>query len=249
MEDPLAVLRPCHQSQALLVSSAQANWQEVESPPNISIAFEGKPHSSLKAIAQAFNRQFTACSAQQNQALKRLMRDLHNHHRADLSNRPFYERGVAAAIRKAGSSTAQEPDGLTVLHLRHLGEHGLAFLTELLHPGHWEELRHNPDFEGKEVTKPSSLLPLHLTPLPGSENIGAAPPPIHRGGNGYTLLPARFQTEALHRLGLLPISARVVSGFNSHGGGHLEGVRHSLSPPLYRDGPPPSTPSQFGEVA
>ena len=59
------------------------------------------------------------------------MRDLHNHHRADLSNRPFYERGVAAAIRKAGSSTAQEPDGLTVLHLRHLGEHGLAFLTEL----------------------------------------------------------------------------------------------------------------------
>ena len=36
------------------------------------------------------------------------------------------------AIRKAGSSTAQNPDGLTVLHLRHLSEHGLTFLMELV---------------------------------------------------------------------------------------------------------------------
>ena len=49
----------------------------------------------------------------------------------DPSYRPFDERGVAAAIRKAGSSTAQTPDGLTVLHLSHLGKHGLAFLMEL----------------------------------------------------------------------------------------------------------------------
>ena len=38
--------------------------------------------------------------------------------------RPFDERGVAAAVRKAGSST--------VLHLRRLGEHGLGFLAELI---------------------------------------------------------------------------------------------------------------------
>ena len=36
-------------------------------PPNISIAFEGKPHSSSNAIAQAFNRQLGG-------ALRRLMR-------------------------------------------------------------------------------------------------------------------------------------------------------------------------------
>ena len=51
------------------------------------------------------------------------MRDLHRHHSVDPPYRPFDERGFAAAIRKAGSST--------VLHLRHLGEHGLGFLTEL----------------------------------------------------------------------------------------------------------------------
>ena len=54
-------------------------------PPNISIVFEGKTHSSLKAIAQAFKRHFIACSAQHNQALKRLMRDLHRHHRVEPS--------------------------------------------------------------------------------------------------------------------------------------------------------------------
>ena len=51
------------------------------SPPlNNSIAFEGKPHSSSKAIAQAFNGQFAACSAQHDRALRRLMRDRHRHH-------------------------------------------------------------------------------------------------------------------------------------------------------------------------
>ena len=61
------------------------------------------------------------------------MRDIHRHHLVDPSYRPFDERDVAAAIMKEGSSTAQGPDGLSVLHLRHLGEHGLAFLTELFY--------------------------------------------------------------------------------------------------------------------
>ena len=54
------------------------------------------------------------------------MRNLHRNHCVDPD-----ERGVAAAIRKVGSSTAQGQDRLAVLHLRHLGEHGLAFVTEL----------------------------------------------------------------------------------------------------------------------
>ena len=45
-------------------------------PPNISIDFDGKTQSSTKVIARAFNRQFTACSAQQDRAIRRLMRDL-----------------------------------------------------------------------------------------------------------------------------------------------------------------------------
>ena len=90
-----------------------------------------KTHSSPKAIARAFDRQFIACSAQQDRAIRRLTTKLDHHHRVDPSYRPFDEGGVAAAIRKVGSSTTQGPDRLTMLHLCHLGPHGLAFLAEL----------------------------------------------------------------------------------------------------------------------
>ena len=99
-------------------------------PPNISIAFEGGAHSSSKAIARAFNRQFAVRSVPQDRTLRRLMREIHRNHPVDLSYSPFDERGVAAAIRKEGSSTAQGPGGLTMLHFYHLWEHVLAFLTE-----------------------------------------------------------------------------------------------------------------------
>ena len=42
----------------------------------------------------------------------------------------FFVRGVAAVIMKAGSFTAQVPDGLTVLHLHYLGPYGIAFLMD-----------------------------------------------------------------------------------------------------------------------
>ena len=127
----------------------------------------------------------------------------------------FDERGVAAAIRRAGSSTAQGPDVLAVLDLYHLGERDMAFLTELFKLSVAEVDIPVGDFEGREATRPGSLLPPHLTALPGSEDIGAAPPLIHRGGTGYTPLPAWLQTEALHRLGPAPnFCYRVDSGFN-----------------------------------
>ena len=85
----------------------------------------------MKAIARAFTRKLTDCSAQQDWAIRRLMSDLHHHLRVVPSCRPFNERGITAAIRKASSSTAQGPDGLIMLHLCHLGAHGLAFLMEL----------------------------------------------------------------------------------------------------------------------
>ena len=59
------------------------------------------------------------------------MKEIHHHHRVDLSYQPFDVRGVAAAIRKAGSFTAKGNDRLTVIHLRHLGPHCITILMEL----------------------------------------------------------------------------------------------------------------------
>ena len=84
--------------------------------------------------------------------------------------------GVGVAIRKVGSSVAQGPDGLTVLPIRRLGDHGLAFLTELL----------NLSVAGVEIPaiwKNSIIIKILKAgrALPGSEDIGAAPPPVHSG--------------------------------------------------------------------
>ena len=82
---------------------------------------------------------------------------------------------------KAGSSTAQGPDGFTVLHLRHLGEHDLAFLSEIFNlsvagvfiPAIWKNsvMTHILDFDGREVTRQGSLLSPHPTALLGNEDI------------------------------------------------------------------------------
>ena len=84
---------------------------------------------------------------------------------------------------------------------------------------------------------------------------------VHRGGTGYTPLPARLQIRAspLPRpcstflLGLFLGSTSVswlnpIAMANSHSNGHLEGIRHSLSPPHNRSDPLLPIPAQFGEV-
>ena len=109
----------------------------------------------------------TTCFVQQDRTIRRLMKDHHRHHRVDPSYRPFDNRGVAASIRKAGYTTAQGPDGLTMLHLHPLGAHGLAFLTELFNlsiawiniPAIWKN--HNPDFKGRKASRPWPIITPH----------------------------------------------------------------------------------------
>ena len=49
-------------------------------------------------IAQAFNRQFTACSVPQDRTIRVLLRVLHHHHCVDPSYRQFDVKGVAVAM-------------------------------------------------------------------------------------------------------------------------------------------------------
>ena len=140
----------------------------------------------------------------------------------DPSYRPFDERGVAAAILKAGWSTAQGPDGLTVLHLRHLGAQDLAFLTELFNlsvsgidiPAIWKNSiiipilkAGKPQEQGRSYRLISLLCLavkiLERLILPSIvEALGTRP-------SQHCFKPRHYNASAL-----LPISARVVSGFN-----------------------------------
>ena len=84
---------------------------------------------------------------------KRFLRKLHRHHRVDPSYRPFDERGVAAAIRKSGSSTVHGPPLPPRSAWLGLPDGALQPLCcWKQHPVNLEELRHNPDPEGREAS-------------------------------------------------------------------------------------------------
>ena len=197
------------------------SWAARGLPPKTSISLEGKTHSSSKAIAQAFNRQFAACPAQHNQALRRLIRD---HHCVDPFYRQSNKRGVAAAIRKAGSSTAQRswrahcaPPQASWWALPDLPDRAIQ-------PLGWrswdekclflEELSHNPDIEGREAKRPGSLLPPISLLCPAVKILEwlLLPSIVEALGtrSSYHSFKPRHSTASA----LLPISARVVSGLN-----------------------------------
>ena len=145
--------------------------------------------------------------------------------RVDLSYWLFDERGGAAAIRKACSSTAQGqgPDRLTVLFLPHIGEQDLIFMTELFNlsvvgfdmdPVIWKNSVIIPIFkagkprdQGRSYRHISLLWPsvkiLEWLLLPSIvEALGTRP-------SQHGFKPRHSTASAM-----LPISARVVSGFN-----------------------------------
>ena len=66
-------------------------------PPNMTIAFDRKIHFSPKAIAKAFNRQFSGSFVQEKRTLRKLIREVRNQHLVVPNYRPFDEWGITAS--------------------------------------------------------------------------------------------------------------------------------------------------------
>ena len=205
----LGVLRPRHQSQALLVSSAQARQQEVESPTKHLNCFRGKPLLKLEGDCTSLQQAVLHLFCPTRPGTQKVYEGPPP---CGPSCRLFDEESVSAGhkegglFHRPGAWRAHPAPPLPSGRVRP-GLPGKALQPlscRSLYPGKLEELRHNPCFEGRDATRPGSLLPPHLTALPCSEDIGAAPPPVHRGGTWYTPLPAWLQTEALHHVGPAP---------------------------------------------
>ena len=142
-------------------------------PLIISIAFEGKTHSSSKAIAQAFNRQFTACSAQHNRALSRPTHEgpspppsfgllllavrrekrRSGHKEGGLSHCTGAWRDYRATPLPSRWARPDIPDGALP-----------PLSSRSWHPGNLEELGHNPDTEGSsQETRAAPTAPSHCS--------------------------------------------------------------------------------------
>ena len=108
-------------SKALLVAPVQAGWQEVEAPTEPLNRIRGKDPLQLKGDCKRIQQVVYCLFSPTRLDSQGLMREVHRQHPVDPSYRSFNEKGVAAAIRKVGSSTTQGPDGLTMVPFHHGG--------------------------------------------------------------------------------------------------------------------------------
>ena len=116
-------------------------------PPNQSISFSNTTCTQSNHIAAAFNKQFTSIVTRNSDPNTRvILRQIRN--KCKTAQPPiFTTEEVQKAITRSGNSSAIGPDGLTMLHIKHLGPEGITYLTKLFNislansdiPAIWKE--------------------------------------------------------------------------------------------------------------
>ena len=100
--------------------------------PNQPIHFNGKPFTKTSSISNQFCRQYTnAKQYKQDKESRQVYKNLKVTNPLDRSFTPFSSSDTVDAIKATKHSTAVGPNGLTALHLKHLGPLGIRYLTHL----------------------------------------------------------------------------------------------------------------------
>jgi hypothetical protein len=108
------------------------SWKNSCTPPNQPISFRGKIHTKAPAIATSFCKLFTSTVWHKSDCnTRKIMRSLRAKHKLDSNFRPFTLLATCDAINASKNSSATGPDGLTAIHLKHIGPRVIAYLTEL----------------------------------------------------------------------------------------------------------------------
>jgi hypothetical protein len=101
-------------------------------PPNQPISFKNKPYTRSSVIAFKFCKQYSSVVPHKsNKNARKVIRTIKSKHVLIKDLSPFSVANVEHAIRISKNSSAVGPDGLTALHLKHLGPQVLSYLTEL----------------------------------------------------------------------------------------------------------------------
>ena len=137
---------------------------------NQAIKFNGKYISSAKSIADQFNSQYSSVVQQKSSSFSRIVK--RNIAKNTLSDAPsFTPTQTAEAIRKSKTSKALGPDGLSNVHMKHLGPAGIAYLTKIYNlsmetsiiPDIWKHSIIIPLLKpGKDASESKSYRPVSL---------------------------------------------------------------------------------------
>ena len=106
------------------------NLNKTKDKPNLAIKFKGKYISNPSKISNYFNKQYSSVIRHSSTKDKRkITKDIRKN---ELNDAPqFNPAETAEAIKKCKSSKAKGPDNITNLHLKHIGPHGIKFLTDI----------------------------------------------------------------------------------------------------------------------
>jgi hypothetical protein len=139
-------------------------------PSNQPISFGKVTHSNPASIADSFIKQYVP-RPKSDPRSRLVHRRLLKNHPLDHSYNPFMAADITEAIQKSSNSTATGPDGLCSLHLKHLGQSGIAFLTDIFNlsvkdsviPAIWKKVLVLPGLKpGKPADQGSSYRPISL---------------------------------------------------------------------------------------
>ena len=138
---------------------------------NQGIKFKGKLIQSARELANQFNKQFT--SVVRHTTKRTTRRITRTSTRFSLENPvSFTAEATKAAIKNSKASKAIGPDGMSNLHLKHLGPQGISYLTKIFNislatgkmPSMWKKSLVIPlpkpgkDLESSTAYRPVSLL-------------------------------------------------------------------------------------------
>ena len=120
-----------HDSQKLFKLIKTLNGGSQKANQNQAIQFKGKYLSSPQQIAAAFNKQFSSVIAHKSSKSARRMKKEIRKNSLNASSQQYTAQQTKEAIKLAKASKALGPDGISTVHLKHLGPAGLQYLTDI----------------------------------------------------------------------------------------------------------------------
>ena len=195
--------------------------RKAKTTTNEAIIFNGRAFTSSVVIAKKFNTQYT--TVQPHSSDKNTRHIVHSIRKRTSAEVPiFTAEETANVIKSCSNSKAFGPDGLTVLHLKHLGPRALEYLTTIYNdsvrrcriPAIWEMSTTIPLLKpGKDPSQGKSYRPISLL-CPAAKVIEALILPslnnhLTPADHQHGFRPKRSTTSALLRL-----TTQIAEGLN-----------------------------------
>ena len=164
-------LESCEQGSQKLWKTIKGISQPTKRVENTAIKFNNKPVSENKKIVNLLNRQYTpSTSKKPTQEYRSTIRKLKL--KKNSTEVLFTSAQTKKAIRQSKNSKALGPDEISPIMLKHLGDHGAAYLTKLFNatvnsaiiPANWKTgkiiplLKPNKSIDESKSYRPISLL-------------------------------------------------------------------------------------------